>query len=291
MQKSTKGTLLLVAYSVLAGSVVAAVRLIHDMSPFAMLFFRTAIGSLTLAAFIIWRKGIKELAPKYMAQTVLTSVLQLGGLVFYFLAILQTTAANATFLNYTAPIFSLIFARLIFKERIEKSTIMGIILTFIGVLFLVNPYKVSFTSTQMLGNVYALLGGACYAAMGMSVKSLRSKVSGEYITFWEYGLIAIFLSFAAFKTPVAVLQENSFGLVYLGIVTCALAFSLFNAGVKYVRAQKVFIITALEPVIGAILGGMISGEQPTWATLGGVALILGGVFVAVERKNGETEMA
>ena len=285
MVKTTKGTLLLIAYSILAGSVVAAVRLMEGVGPMSMLFFRTAIGSLALGSFIVWRKGLKELKPRYIPQTLLTSVLQLGGLVFYFLAILKTTAANATFLNYTAPIFSLLFARLFFKERIEKSTIIGIILTFFGIILLVNPYKVSFTSTQMLGNLYALLGGACYAAMGMSVKAIRTKVSSEYVTFWEYGLIAVVLSFAATQTPLPVLHSNAIGLLYLGIVTCAIAFSLFNAGVKYVPAQKVFIITALEPVIGAILGGMISGEQPTWATLGGVALILGGVFVAVDRKN------
>src|SRR3972149_6360214 len=89
-------------------------------TPMQISFFRCSIAALTFA--VIFRKKVLE----FNRLMVLNSIFYAGVLIFYVVAMKTTTAANAIFLQSTAPIYVLIFEPIINKTGIEKSNIITI---------------------------------------------------------------------------------------------------------------------------------------------------------------------
>ena len=98
------------------------------LTPMQISFFRCSVAAITFA--IIFRKRILQ----YNWLTVLNSVFYAGVLIFYVIAMKNTTAANAIFLQSTAPIYVLIFEPIINKTRYEKSNIITIGICFFGMI-------------------------------------------------------------------------------------------------------------------------------------------------------------
>ena len=145
-----KGYSQLITYSILVGSVGIAVRFIEGMDVFAIIFFRALIGVLFILLLVVLKGKTRELKPKYFLLTLLVGIIQGLSIVMYFLAILKTSIANAVFLLYTAPIFSLIFARIFFKEKIQGHTWLGLIFAIFGISFVIEPAGFTSFSENML---------------------------------------------------------------------------------------------------------------------------------------------
>jgi len=283
LSEEKKGYIQLIIYSLLAGSVGVLVRLVQGMDAFSITFFRAFIGVLVIFAIIAFRRKIRELKIVDYKKTFLVGAFQGISIFMYFFAILNTTIANAMFLLYTAPIFSVIFAKIFLKEKIQKKTILGVVLAMIGIIFILNPAKFSFSSSNSLGILFGLGAGLFYSAMAITAKPLTKKVSGYYLAFWQYLIISVLFAISLRGTSVNIVAGNILPLLGIGIFTCGIAFILFMKGVKRVKAQKVFVVTALEPLVGVVSAIIILSEIPTLFTGIGAILILAGVF-AVMRK-------
>ncbi|MBI2453227.1 DMT family transporter [Candidatus Peregrinibacteria bacterium] len=148
MDKEKKGYLELILFSLFAGVVGIFVKLIQNLDIYSIIFFRALIASIFIFMVILAKKNIKELKPQYPFQTLLVGIFQGLAIFFYFASVIQTSVSNGVFLLYTAPIFSIIFTKLFFKEKIEKKTIIGIIITLSGIIFILNPQTFSFNSKE-----------------------------------------------------------------------------------------------------------------------------------------------
>lgn len=284
-QEEQKGYFQLIAYSIIAGSVGIIVRLTENLSPLGITFFRAAIGSLAILLFIIFTRSTSELKPKEVKKTLLAGILQGLSIAVYFMAVLKTSVANAMFLLYTAPIFSVFFAKLFFKEKIQKLTIIGLISAIIGIVLIINPTKFTDFSTNTIGNLCGLASGFLYAAMGMATKSLRQKASAKYTVFWQYFIIAVMYIFTLKTVSISTVKTNLWQLLYLGIIACGIQFSLFVKGVKHVPAQKIYIITSLQPLIGTALAALIFKEIPSILGIFGAIFILAGILIVTRTQN------
>src|SRR3989338_5256944 len=284
MQPEQKGYLELIIFSLLAGTVGTFVKLIQSMDVYTILFFRAGIATLFIFAIVLFRKNLKELYLAYPFRTFLVGFIQGLALFFYFASILKTSVSNAIFLLYTAPIWSVIFAKLFFKEEIKKETIVGIIITLAGIIFIIDPRNFSFNSSQTLGNILGLASGLLYSGMAMTAKPILKKRSGYYVAFWQYLIIAIMFVFFLNIKSSNVIVENWWKLLVIGIICTGIAFILFMEGVRKVKAQKIFIVTSLEPLAGSIFALFVLGEIPSSFAIIGAALILYGVYVTTSKK-------
>ena len=164
MKEINKGYLDLIIFSVLAGVVGVIVKMIEGMDFFSILFFRGAIAAVFIFAIVLIRRKLKELKIVDPVRTISVGLLQSASMFCYFNAIILTSVSNAVFLLYTAPIFSVIFAKIFFKEEIERRTIFGIFITLLGIIFIMDPISFSFESSQTIGNLFGLCSGFFYAA-------------------------------------------------------------------------------------------------------------------------------
>ncbi len=279
-----KGYLYLILYSVLTGSVGVAVRFTQGMNAYGITFFRAGIGVVFMFLLISLSRKLHELKPQNYIKTLLVGLVQGASLVMYMAAIQKTAIANAMFLLYTAPIFSLFFAKLFFKEKIQHVTIIGIIATIIGIILLLDPTKMGLNPENTIGNLLGLGSGLGFALMGMISKSLRKTATGNYLALWQYLIIACMLLFFISGSDFRLAANNIGVLLFLGIFTCGIAFTLFMKGIGSVEAQKIFIITSLEPVVGTLLGMAFFKEIPSLLSFLGIALIFFGVYFVTTRQ-------
>lgn len=278
------GVMLLISFSLLTGFGGYFVKITHGINPQQILFFRAVLACIFLFTVAIFTKRLRELKFRFPIGTILMGIVEGLSIYFYYLALERTTIANTTLLVYTAPIFSVILARIFLKEKIERKTILGILASFIGVIIVSDPSKFRVDSQQMYGSIFALLGGFFYSAMAISSKSLTEKTTPLYSAFWQYFVIMILSALFVLPAPFQVFTSNLPSLLYLGWAAGGFAFLLYMEGIKKVKGQVIQVITMLEILVASFSGFFLLKEPLTSNTILGGAFILLGIFI-VSLKN------
>ena len=204
------------------------------------------------------------------------SVAQLGGAVaylctqvFFVYATKQTTAANAIFLQYTAPVWVALFSIWFLKERPLAADLwsMGVILAGMGLFFAED-----LTTQGMVGNVTAILSGVSFAWL---VLFMRKQKDGSPLETILLGNVLCALVGLPFFWGESSTVADWGGLLFLGVFQIGLSFVLFSAAIKHLTAIESILIQTLEPVLNPIWVFFVIAEVPTLpALLGGAVVVL-----------------
>ena len=279
-----KGVGYLLLFSLLTGMGGYFVKLVIGVSSEQILFARGVLACIFLFGVAVFSGRIEDLKLKHPLGTLLMGLVEGLSIYFYYRALETTTITNTTLLVYTAPVFSVILAAIFLKEKVERRTILGIFVSFLGVLIVGGPTRFSVNPVHMWGSIYALLGGFFYSAMAISSKSITEKTTPLYAAFWQY-LVIVGLS-AWFALPMSTNQfsTNVTPLLYLGWAAGGLAFLLYMKGISLVKGQIIQVITMLEIVVASLSGIFLLGEQINLQTLIGGVCILAGIFIVSSKK-------
>lgn len=193
-----------------------------------------------------------------------------------------TTSASAIFLQATAPLWVLLLAPWLLKERTRRSDLatMGVIAVGLG-LFFVSIDKASETAPNpLLGDGAAIVSGLFWALTLMGMRWAGKRVEGEESVSWGPvaalggNVLAAFLCLP-FAAPFAAVQGKDLALLlYLGAVQIALAYVFLLRGLEEVPAFQASLLLLLEPVLNPIWSWIVHGETPGGWALGGGVLIL-----------------
>jgi drug/metabolite transporter (DMT)-like permease len=206
--------------------------------------------------------------------TAITSVLYAALLILFVLATKLTTAANAIFLQYTAPVYVLILEPLFYKEKFRlrdlttvAACVAGMSLFFVGKL---RPDDVS-------GNLIALASGVCFALFFLLMRHSKARDVNRASATIYGNLISVVICAPAFLGAVRRgISVVDFGCIaYLGIVQLGLAYLLFTSAMaRGVRSLDASIIGYVEPVLNPVWVFLFIGERPSgWAIVGGAVII------------------
>lgn len=262
LSEHTKGILAVFLTALLWSSGGLFIKLV-TLSPMQISFFRCLIAAIVFA--ILFRKKILKLNP----LALLNSFSYATVLILFVIATKTTTAANAIFLQSTAPIYVLIFEPILTKTKWEKTNIITIAVCFLGMILF---FMGDLTPGDIKGNIAALLAGVAFAAFFLGMKKNDKQYSEASIF---YGNIIVALICTPF---VAGIRELSFSnllmLSFLGVFQIAFAYALFSYGLKKILAVEASIISMLEPVLNPIWVFIGYGEVPSvYAIIGGLIII------------------
>ncbi len=223
--------------------------------------------------------------------TIFASLFYVGALSFFALANKKTTAANAIFLQYTAPIYILIFAPLVLKEKFRVSDLITVAVCIIGmVLFFVdsNPIANLSSESQFVGNILGLCSGVClgsYILLLRHPKALNQNPASSVF----YGNIFACLAMLPFilPTPSNWTGTDIFAVIMLGVFQIGLAYFLFTYGVTHgVRSLDASIIGFIEPLLNPLWVFWFLGEKPSsWAIIGGMIIISAIIFHTLRNRS------
>lgn len=226
-------------------------------------FFRCAFAALTF--LIVFKSQIL----KANVFTLVNSCFYAFVLILYVLAMKNTTAANAIFLQSTAPIYVLIFEPIISKTKYEKINILSVAVVFIGmILFFVG--KIS--ADHLAGNIFALLAGIFFAALFLGLKKNKPEYQLSSIFYGNIIVAVVCLPFLSGIENISF--SNLWMVVFLGVFQIALAYTLFSFGLRKILAVEASIISLIEPVLNPIWVFIGYGEIPSiMAIIGGIIIL------------------
>lgn len=229
---------------------------------------RTAIALVVIGAYLIWVKH-----PLRLNRWVALGALAVFGTnALFSVANKLTTAANAIVLQFTVPIFVMLFSALFFRKKPEKLDIAACAVVFGGIIFF---FVDSLEMGGGLGNVLALLSGVSYAGVFL----LNDLPDSDAISsvFWGDVLSAVtglpFLLRETEFTPTALTS-----LVILGAFQVGLAYVLLCIGLKTTPPVTASLISGIEPVLNPILVAIFYKEKMGRFALVGAAIVILGVL-------------
>lgn len=207
-------------------------------------------------------------------------------------------ASAGAIITSATPAFVALFAWLLLRERPTLRQTLGLALAFGGVLLVVDAGRAA--ATDGARNPNALFGGALLviAAVTWALYSVLVRRAGQ-----AHGLSTLTITLGAtvvglmFDLPLAGIELTGMtigpitplivlGVLYLGLVSTALAFHLWNLGFKLLDANTAALCFFAQPVVGATLGVLLLGEPLSFGLALGATLILGGALVSVARRQG-----
>lgn len=195
-----------------------------------------------------------------------------------------STAQMGAVVTAATPAFMVVFGRLILGERISTRRAVSVGLATVGVLLVVGIGGLSASHQQ--GGLILLLAAVTWALMSVLVKRVPRDYDPLVVTTYAILVATILLTPAALpRVPgLAIIASRPIlwgGILYLGIVSTAGAFYLWNRGLQLVDAGRGGLYFFLQPVVGTVLGWMILGERMNWAFGLGSALIFLGVGLTI----------
>lgn len=194
-----------------------------------------------------------------------------GSNALFSLANKLTTAANAIVLQFTAPIFVILFTALFFRKRPTKLDVLACFVVFGGIVFF---FVDSLSMGGGLGNVLALVSGITYAGVFLMNEMPNSDAISS--VFWGDVFSAVIgLPFLLRETDFTFVPMVS--LVVLGVFQVAVAYILLTIGLKTTPAVTASLVSGIEPVLNPILVAVFYGEAMGIMALIGASIVVGGV--------------
>src|SRR5919205_2556496 len=230
-------------------------------------FGRALLAALTVAA-LTWREGFR-----LNFMTLVASALYAALLVLFVVANKLTTAANAIFLQYTAPVYVLILEPLIFKERFRAADLFVVAACVAGMsLFFVGQLR----PEDVTGNLTALGSGLCFALFLLLLRHQRGGESNRASSVIYGNIIICIVTLPAFARAADTLTLKDVLIVgYLGVFQIGVAYTLFTLGIaRGVRSLDAGVVGYEEPMLNPVWVFLFLGERPSkWAVAGGCIII------------------
>ncbi len=252
-----------------------------SLSGLALSFGRSFFAAITVALFTR-REGFR-----LNRVTALASLLYAALLVLFVLATKATTAANAIFLQYTAPVYVLVLEPLLYKEKFHRRDILIVIACLLGMsLFFVGKLR----PQDVSGNILALTSGLCFAFYFLLLRHSSSReVNRASSVIYGNLLVVLATAPAGMAALPHLTRHDGLSVLYLGVVQIGFAYSLFTLGMAQgIRSLDASIIGYIEPVLNPIWVFLVLEERPSlWAICGG-AIIITAVLVHTITKMKES---
>lgn len=291
MNKTLVGILCgLGAASIWGGMYVVSKVVLDIIPPFSLVSLRLLLGALTLAIVLAVR-GFPKIARTQFWQVIGVGFVGYGiSLSLQFLGTKLSTAANGSLVTSATPAFVLIFAWILLKEKITSLRLLALFLATLGVVAVIDPRSAQLNPDLFLGNLL-LLG----AALTWALYSVLVRKTTQDVEVLPFSLIAflgglpVSLPASAWELKTIGIGEISLGIVggvlFLGIISTALAMVLWNNAFTLVDANLASLTFFAQPVVGTLLGWLFLGEKiTTLFLLGGLLIGVGLVISSRERE-------
>jgi DME family drug/metabolite transporter len=238
------------------------------LSALELSFGRSLLAAITVAV-VTRREGFG-----LNRVSAITSVLYAALLLLFVLATKLTTAANAIFLQYTAPVYLLVLEPLLYKEKFRVRDLITVAVCVGGMsLFFVGKLR----PQDLDGNLLALASGVCFALFFLLMRHSKAREVNRASSAIYGNLIVVLIAAPAFlaATRRGIRPADFARMAYLGVVQIGLAYTLFTlAMARGLRSLDAGIIGYIEPVLNPIWVFLFIGERPaSWAIVGGAIII------------------
>lgn len=232
-----------------------------------------------LSMLFVWLKlsqrplaVIKQKQRKVFGFIVLLSAMSTSLFVF---SVKYTAAANTVVFLATASFFAAIFTYFLIKEKIEKSTLLAIVISFLGVVIV-------FGSSFGIGSNWIgdLLGLSLAIVMGLELTLLRKYSHFPHMLIIALsGFVVAFVMFFVSQNLLSISLETLGWLLLMGLVQMPLAMYLIFIATKYITSAEVSLFATIETTLAPIWLWLFLSEVPPKMTVVGGGLVIVAILI------------
>ena len=270
MRSATSANIILIIAALMWSVGGLFIKLV-DLSPVAITGTRSIAAALV---FLLYLRTPQLYWNRYFIAGVISYAAMM---LLYVFSIRLTTAANAIFLEFTAPIYVVILGYYILNERITIFDILSMFVIFSGMtLFFID--ELSFYG--FWGNIMAAVAGVCLGVVTIMIRKEKESafqivLMGNILT----ALVCIPFMFAGLQETAS---TDWFIIFVLGIVQLGIPYILYAKALRKVKALDAILVSMIEPILNPFWVYIFVGEKMgEWALFGGILVLSGSIGRAI----------
>jgi drug/metabolite transporter (DMT)-like permease len=196
-----------------------------------------------------------------------------------------SSAQLGSVITAATPTFMILFAWWLLKERLTWAKIASVALATIGVLMIVGVHAIG--AGNLLGAVFLMIAALTWAFMSVLIKLVPDDYPPVQVTTLATATALVCLS------PIVLMQRSTVQwhyltqpkiivcLLYLGVISTAIAFVMWNRGLRLMNAAGSGLFFVFQPFVGTLLGWLILGEAIGFGFWAGVLLISASIWITI----------
>jgi drug/metabolite transporter (DMT)-like permease len=286
--------------AVFTGRLVLTGGALHPVDPMILSQTRTTFSLLVLLPLLVARRGWQRIR---LPRTDLIQCLILGLLgvaasnYFYYVAIQKTSVAIAIIVQYTAPVWVLLYvvARGQQKLTAQKVAAVGLALTGIALTIGIGgPTPLKSLHLDSYGIVAALLASFSFAFYNVAGHSILERHDRWRVLVWTLASAAVF--WLVVNPPWKVLAAHyapaQWGFLFVfSMISVLGSFSLYFQGLQYLEPTRAIIASCLEPVFSILLAAIFLSEIMHPVQTLGIVLVLSAIVIVQLPGRGKRDIS
>ncbi|MFN2501659.1 MAG: DMT family transporter [Pyrinomonadaceae bacterium] len=266
------------------------------MPAISLVGFRVGITALALAAFQIFRGRVwLRVKGDYWRL----AVLSLFGVTFnqllFVTGLSLTKAANTSLLSITIPIFALSVGASLGVEKIRPLKALGIFIAAAGVILLLDPRKVYFSSQTTVGDMLIIVNSLSYGIFVATSKEIVTRNGALRSMMWVFIFAAVICVPLVLWSSIPVALNSVSAtiwllILYISIIATAMPYLLNAWALARVNPSTVAVFVYLQPLIGFSLVVIFLAEKVDFTFGVAAVLIFGGLYLVMRRHQSETKV-
>ncbi len=289
LQNRNKAILALIIANIVWGAASPIFKLaLQNIPPFTLAFLRFFGAMLILFPFTVNHLWVKK---EDWKDLILLSIFGITiNITFFFFGLKYAPSINAPIIASSGPIILYFSSIFILHEKKHIKILIGMLVSLLGVLTIIGqPILEHGVNGEIVGNLFfvlAMLGAVGHAIVG---KRIMPKYHAATITFWSFFIGGITF-FPLFLGEMITLHPFSYidyrgitGLLFGIFLSSALAYFLFDWGIKKIDAQEIGIFAYIDPIIAIMIAIPLLGEKLTPIFAIGSIFVFAGIAIAEGR--------
>ena len=279
-----KARLQLIFTMLLFGTIGTLSRFI-DMPSSVIALGRAFFSVLTIILILAFRRQKLDWddIKRNIGWLTLSSVFMCCNWVCQFEAFKYTTIAVSTLCYYMQPVFYILAAAIVIKEKLSPRKLVCVAVAFCGMIFVSGVLQTGFHISELKGVLFGIAGGFFYA-MVVLINKYMKDISPVNTTIMQMALVSlIMLPYSAATGGLAAARVTTVGiicLIVLGALHTGIAYIIYFDAVNKLSAQTVGILSYIDPVEAVLLSAFFLKEPLTIWTIIGAVMILGATAVS-----------
>ena len=291
MSKTALYTIILLGQIVFAATPLFAKIALNEIDPLTIGVLRFGASAIILNLFL-WSQGKKIVPPKkYWVTIIFLGFLAIPANQGCFLFGLKFTSPGHSALLYSmTPLFALLLAIPLLKERLTAIKGIGMLIAFGGVLIVLLDRNITTEPDFVIGDLIISMGVITWALFTVRGKPLVQALgSVTAITTTMTAGAILFLPLGIYNTVTfdyrSVSTQAWIGLSFITLITSSIAYPMWFWALKYMEASKLTVFIFLQPVLASLLSYIFLSEELTTHFVSGGLIVIVGVILTVRSKR------
>ena len=271
---------------------------IHPIEPLILSQTRTSFSLIVLLPILVGRRGLQriKLPTRDLVQCLVLGMLGVAASnYFYYVAIQKTSVAIAIIVQYTAPVWVLLYVVARGQQKLSLQKVVAVAVAITGIALtigMVGGKSASALRLDSYGFIAALLASFSFAFYNVGGHRILARYDRWRVLVWTLLSASVFWLFVNPPWKIAAvhyaLSQWTFLLVF-SMISVLGPFSLYFLGLQHLEPTRAIIASCLEPVFSILLAAALLGEGVRSIQTLGIVLVLSAIVIVQLPGRGATD--